>query len=159
MLKAIDGITLKLLTAAGCLVLITATVDGQKTKQQSIVKLISISQEYSLGFKSYNAKWQFYYKPFIIRNGRQVKIIGFDDNNGTDTSVKVSPSKKFIVISSIAKGYVGLGKEKVLHENALCVIVALQKAKVVSQMQSACGGEWNEKNEWIDGGKVIFSAD
>jgi len=39
----------------------------------------------------------------------------------------------------------------------MCVLINIQTCKVVDSYQSACAGEWNEKNEWYYDKEVRFS--
>jgi len=42
------------------------------------------------------------------------------------------------------------GKEKTfLHEKYHCVIVDIEKAKMIQEMESFCSGNWNNKNNWV----------
>jgi hypothetical protein len=97
-----------------------------------------------------------YSKPRILYKNKLKIVLGFDENNYSETKINISKSKKYFVLDNIIKGYVYMQNDSVLHENYTCVIVDIMKAKIVYRMQSDCGGEWNTKNQWIYDNKVLF---
>jgi hypothetical protein len=137
--------------------IISLNAIAQSSKKQHLPKITSLSHNASIGFQRFSKQWGLFYGPRIIRNEKVYKIKGFDEQNGTDTFLKLSPNKKYVLISYIIKGYIGDGKTKEIHENALCVIIDIRNSEVVEELQSACGGEWNDKNQWIYDNRIIFS--
>jgi len=119
--------------------------------------LISISKCCKLGFTKYNKEFNMYQEPFILKGGKKYKIQGYDKANYSGGQIlSISPNKRFIVMDYISKGYVEDGTNKTLYENYLCVIIDVLNKKVVMELQTDCGGKWNNKNRWINDGKVIF---
>ena len=119
--------------------------------------LISISKDYRLGFNGYNKEFSMYQEPFILKSDKKYKIQGYDNSNYSGGQIlSISPNKRFIVMDYISKGYVEDGTSKTLYENYLCVIIDVLNRKVVMELQTDCGGKWNNKNRWINDGKVIF---
>ncbi|ROI04145.1 hypothetical protein EGI16_10115 [Chryseobacterium sp. G0240] len=119
--------------------------------------LIFISKSYKLGFNEYNKEFNMYQSPFILKNSKKYKIQDYDNSNYSGGRIlSISPNKRFIVMDYISKGYVEDGTNKTLYENYLCVIVDIVKKKVVTELQSDCGGKWDKRNRWISDGKVIF---
>ncbi len=142
------------------LIFVCTNALAQTTKAKGeLLAITKLSKNIQLGYKNYSKKYKLYYNPRVIKNGKTYSIKGFDSNRGSDLLTFLSPNKKFIVISTIEKGFVGEGKEKFLHENSFCYIVNLNVCKVETQMQSDCGGEWNEQNKWINGSKIIFDGE
>ena len=133
--------------------------NSQLVNQKLKVKNITIiSNEYKLGFLEYNNNFSLYKKPIIIVAKKKYKILGYDNSNFSDGNIiGISPNKKYIVLDYIIKGYANDGINKEMHENYLCVIIDLNQHKVVLQMQSDCGGEWNEQNQWVNNNKIIFN--
>lgn len=120
---------------------------------------VPITKTYTLGFSAYNKEFQMYQKPFILMGKKKYKIQGYDNENYSGGSIlSVSPNKKYIVLDYISKGYVDDGTNKTLYENYLCVIVDVSKKLVVKEMQEDCGGNWNENNEWVNNGQLIFDG-
>jgi hypothetical protein len=137
--------------------LFSISVKCQQIKKGKLIKIIPLTNRTSIGFKKFSKKQGLFYNPVIIKNGNYYRVKGFDEENGSDIFIKISPDKNYLVLAYIIKGYVEDGNNKVLHENALCVIVNIEKYKVVETLQSACGGEWNEHNQWMYDDKIIFS--
>ncbi|BAP30464.1 uncharacterized protein CHSO_1427 [Chryseobacterium sp. StRB126] len=118
--------------------------------------LIPISKSYKLGFKTYNKEFEMYQNPFILNGNKTYKIKGYGMNYSDGGILGISPNSRYIVLDHISKGYVEDGVNKQLYENYLCVIVDVYKKEVIMNMQSDCSGEWNNNNQWISSGKVIF---
>lgn len=115
-----------------------------------------ISNQYTLVFLKFDKAQNLYSQPKIIYKGKASAISDFNLENYTSKKIKVSKNKKFFVMDNIIKGYVYTQNDSVLHENYTCVIVDVQKQKIVFEMQSDCGGSWNCKNQWVNNGKVLF---
>lgn len=136
------------------LLLMVNSIFSQARKKMPV---ISITQSYTLGFKTYDKEFKMYQNPFIVNKGKKYKIQGYGSDNYSDGEIlEISPNKRFIVLDHISKGYVDDGFHKTLYENYLCVIVDVFKKKVVKYMQGDCGGSWDAQNRWVSGGKVIF---
>jgi hypothetical protein len=99
-----------------------------------------LSQNVSIVFQRFSKQWRLFYGLRIIRNSKIYKIKGFDEQNGTDTFLKPSPNKKYVVISYIIKGYIGDGKSKEIHENTLCVIIDIIKSEVLEELYIEING-------------------
>lgn len=130
-----------------------------QSQTKKLAKTIKLSKGISLGFGRFNSKTGLYYHPRIIQGGRVLKITGYDEDNGSDEEIKVAPNKRFFMMGHIIKEYVKEGKKRKLHENYLCVLIDIKRAKVVKYMQTDCGGEWSKGNEWVSGGSVVFSPE
>ena len=135
----------------------------EKPKVLKFVKIINVSDEFKLAFKEYDTvSW--FCDIYVIKKNIPHKIIYGDDPKfndeqfcGFSETYSLSPNGKFIVVERIERGYVEDGKTKILHENAFCWLINLEDFKFIDQFQSACGGEWNEKNEWVYGDEIKFS--
>jgi len=115
-------------------------------------------KEFKLVFSQFNKEFNLWYSPKLVVNGDTVSIAGFNNENGSELSINKSPNSNYFVIDNIIKGYVENGNgEKILHENFMCVIVNVKKAKVEQSLQSECDGVWNEQNEWVSAGNVVFA--
>ena len=126
-------------------------------QNKNVFHLHEITKEYQLGFMSYDREFEMYQKPILKKGKNILKINGYDDSNFSDGNViSISPNNKFIVLDYISKGYVEHNNEKELYENYFCVIIDLIKHKVVAQLQSDCGGEWNNNNQFVSNGKIVF---
>lgn len=136
--------------------LISIVTFSQGKKQ---LQLAFISKNYKLGFRLYNKEFNMYQKPYILKGRKKNKIQGYDDANYSGGNIlSISPNKKYIVLDYISKGYVDDGTNKTLYENYLCVIVDVSKKLVVKEMQEDCGENWNENNEWVNNGQLIFDG-
>lgn len=130
-----------------------------KVPADKLPHLVPISKNCQLGFRSYNAEFGLYQQPYILQDGIKKNINNYSSDNFSGGEIlAISPNKRFLVMDNIIKGYVEDGETKQLHENYLCVIVDVRRQKVVWQMQSDCSGSWNARNEWVSGGKIIFSG-
>ena len=111
-------------------------------------------------YKKYDKDFKLWYNPYIIRLKERdtVKIAEFSYENGGELDLRISPSKRFVVLDNIIKGYVEDGDEKILHENYLCDIIDLEQSIGVGSMQTHCGGEWDEDDMWVEGGEIIFDG-
>jgi len=115
-------------------------------------------KEFQLLFTQFNKEFNLWYSPKLIVNGDTILITGLNNENGSELSIRKSLNGRFFVMDNIIKGYVENGDgEKILHENFMCVIVNVKKAKVEQSLQSECDGVWNEQDEWLSVGKVIFT--
>lgn len=142
------------MTSVAC----TSNAYGQAARKK-FVKEIRLSRTISIAFESYSSKLGLYYHPRLVRNGKAVKLKGYDETNGCDEDIKLSPNARYLTMSHIIKGYVLENNKRILHENYLCVIVDIKGARVVEDMQSDCGGEWNKSSQWISGDRIIFSGE
>lgn len=116
--------------------LLLSYITYSQTKKD--LPLISISKCCKLGFTRYNKEFNMHQEPFILKGGKKYKIQGYDKANYSGGQIlSVSPNKT-------------------LYENYLCVIIDVLNRKVVMELQTDCGGKWNNKNRWINDGKVIF---
>jgi hypothetical protein len=120
--------------------------------------LKKINAQYCIYLAKFNKKYNLYTQPKIVFKKKHHSIKGFDKNNFCGTDIKISPNKKFIVLEHISKGLVYDGKKNNLVETYHCVVINVAQYKVVKHLQSECGGEWNEQNEWVNNGETIFST-
>ncbi|WP_312392705.1 hypothetical protein [Chryseobacterium sp.] len=129
------------------------------SQSKKIVNVLPITKTHKLGFYSYDKEFKMYQEPVILSSGKNYKIQGYDADNYSEGEIlSLSPNKRYFVLDYIIKGYVEDGVNTILHENYLCVIIDINKRKVVMQMQDGCGGSWNKKNQWIYAEKVRFDG-
>lgn len=140
--------------------ILLSSCNSQTNKESIKVKnTTNIDETYKLGFIDFDKDAGLYRRPIIIVNNNRYSIDGYDIYNYSDGNIiSISPNHKFIILDYIIRDYVSKDNQKILHENYLCVIVSLEKHKVVLQMQSDCGGEWNDKNQWTNNDKIIFDG-
>jgi len=142
---------------------------GQTTKKQTTNEnssvcqqdtLIKLSGTHGLLFMKYDNELELWYEPHIIdfRNNDTLEIENLSYENGSELYFNVSPNKKYAIIDNIIKGYIETEDGQKLHENYFCVIIDIEKAKVVETMQSDCSGEWDKNNNWVSGYEIIFSS-
>ena len=149
------------------IIAVVADTCGQTTKKQDTNHntvsredtLIKLSKTHGILYLKYDKELGLWYEPCIIdfKNNDTLKIKNFSYENGSELHFRLSPNKKYVVIDNIIKGYVEIEDDEELYENYMCAILDIINANTVMTMQEDCGGEWNGKNEWISGGKVIFS--
>jgi len=129
-----------------------------QTKNQFVdsTKIISL-KEFQLVFTQFNKDFNMWYSPKLIVANDTLSIQDLPTENGSELSIRKSPNGKFFVLDNIIKDYVddGSGNE-ILHENYACVIINVKEAKVEEYLQSECDGAWNDQNEWVSSGDVIF---
>jgi hypothetical protein len=135
---------------------------GQTTEKQADndILFIELSKNHGLLFLKYDKEMKLWYEPHIVdfRNDDTLKIKNLE--NGFEAFLSVSPNGKYVVIDNIIKGYVYVTEtDSILHENYLCAIIDIENAKIIHSMQTDCGGEWDKNNNWINGDKIIFSAE
>ena len=143
----------------------TTVVKTEPEKERNslkFIKILEVSNEFKIAFKEYDSvSW--YCDIYVIKENVSHKVV-FDEEDldqetcGFSETYSLSPNGKFIVIERIERGYVEDGKTKNLHENAFCWLINLENFKVIDEFQSACGGEWNDKNEWIYDDEIKFSS-
>lgn len=138
------------------LLVLFATSLVEAKQKRKLLGLKHISAELDIGFKKYSKDLSLYYQPMLVKKGRELKVIGFDVDNGSEGDIKVSPNKRYLETSYIIKGYLEEAGKKILHENYMCVIIDVRKCKVVEQFQSGCDGAWNANNEWVSEGRILF---
>lgn len=137
-----------------------SSLEEIKGKDNSFIDSIKIVdlEEFQIVFFQFNKEFNLWYSPKLIVDGDTILITGLDNENGSELSIRKSLNGRFFVIDNIIKGYVENGNgEKALHENFMCVIVNVKKAKVEQSLQSECDGVWNEQNEWVSSGSVVFA--
>lgn len=139
---------------------ISSDTQPQKSVIQSKDTVVNVSERFAILYKKYDKDFKLWYNPYIIRLKERdtVKIAEFSYENGGELDLRISPSKRFVVLDNIIKGYVEDGDKKILHENYLCDIIDLEQSIVVGSMQTHCGGEWDEDDRWVDGGEIIFDG-
>ena len=124
----------------------------------SFTHSITIKKDLKLIFLSRENNGDLFFQPRIFTKGQLRKIDGYDENNFSGKQIHISPDKKYFVMDHISKGYVyTTSTDSVLSENYSCVIVSVEKLKVVEYLQSDCDGKWGNSNQWIKNGEVIFS--
>lgn len=158
-------------TAFLILIMIIACENTQKNEQKKstkeikipkieFIKKIDITGNTSLIFKQQDTEFDMYYEPFLLINNKEFPIDGFDNiNRSSGEILSLSPDGKHFIMDYISIGYVDKEGEKTLHENYFCAVIDIQNKRLLEQMQSDCDGEWNAQNQWISGGKVIFTFD
>ena len=131
----------------------------EKNNFQEKDTLIPLNKNISLYFGSYNEEMKLWYNLYIVKNQKKIKLIKGNDypGFGSELFYALSPNSKFLVLDGVIKDYVFESeKDSVLHENFKCSIIDLEKVKTVRELQQDCDGNWNDANQWISGGKVIF---
>ena len=139
-----------------CLLMLCVITSLEAKQQRKLMGLKHISPQLDFGFERYSKEWSLYYQPILVKAGKELKVIGFDLDNGSEGDIKVSPNKRYLETSYIIKGYIEEAGKKILHENYMCVIIDLRKSKVVEQFQSGCDGDWNERNQWVSEMRILF---
>lgn len=122
------------------------------------VTIVKITGNINIGYKKYDKKFKVYYDPMLLKNGKSFLITGLDKNKACDVPTSLSPNKKYCILPVYEIGYVGSGKDRFLHENSFCYLINIETCKVELQLQSDCGGEWNEKNQWMNNNKIVFDG-
>jgi hypothetical protein len=105
---------------------------------------------------SFNSGFGMWYKLRLVVNKKSFPIRDLAQENGSEFDIRPSPNKRYFVIDNIIKGYEEMDGKKELHENYTCVIVDVQKRRVMHAMQSECSGEWNKANKWVVNDRVVF---
>ena len=141
------------------LALVASSCGQSNTKKQTTNicqgdTLVKLSDTHGFLFLYYDTELELYYKPRIVdfRNNDTVIIQNFAYENGSELDVRVSPNKKYAVIDNIIKGYVA-GE---MYENYQCVLIDIDNAILLDTWQSACGGEWDKNNNWVNGSEIVF---
>ena len=121
--------------------------------------LISVSADWAILFLRYDERMKLWYEPYIVDLNKKdtIRIKNYNDENGSELDIRVSPNKRYAVMDNIIKGYVETENGEELHENYTCTIIDIINANSVMTMQEDCGGEWNNENQWIIGDEIIFN--
>ena len=116
--------------------------------------LVKLSETHGFLFQYYDTELGLYYKPRIVdfRSNDTLIIQNFAYENGSELDIRVSPNKKYAVIDNIIKGYV----DGEMYENNQCALIDIDNAILLDTWQSACGGEWDENNNWVNGSEIVF---
>lgn len=137
----------------------TSTTTFSKKEEDTFVKIIKLSKDYQIAFKDSIANLN-YCAPFLITTNDTVEINNNINNSafcGFTGQFVNSPNGKYSVLERTERGNID-DDENQYHENYFCWLVDLKSNHLVEQYQSACGGDWNEQNEWVTSdGKVVFS--
>lgn len=123
--------------------------------------VVNVSERFAILYRRYDPDFKLWYDPCIIRfkENDTVRIAKFSYENGSELNLRISPSKRFVVLDNIIKGYVEEGDEKTLYENYLCDIIDLeQSVVVVGSIQTHCDAEWDKDDRWVDGDEIIFDG-
>jgi hypothetical protein len=129
-----------------------------------------ISKKWAIRYLEYEKKLKLWYNPYIIDFNRKdttkIKASWYDDDDqGSTLFCEASPNLKYVVLDYIDAGFVSFlrddGKEETfLHQKYSCVIVDIEKAKMIHLMDSDCSGLWNDKNNWVvyDDDNIVFNS-
>lgn len=112
-------------------------------------------------YKKYDKDFKLWYNPYIIRLKERdtVKIAEFSYENGGELDLRISPSKRFVVLDNIIKGYVeDRGWKNIAWKLSVWYNRPFEQSIVVGSMQTHCGGEWDEDDRMGDGGEIIFDG-
>lgn len=132
-------------------------INGNTNSFIDSIKIVDL-EEFQIVFYQFNKEFNLWYSPKLIVDGDTILITGLDNENGSELSIRKSLNGRFFIMDNIIKGYVEDGNgEKILHENFMCVIVNVKEAKVEQSLQSECDGVWNEQDEWVSSGNVVFA--
>jgi hypothetical protein len=160
MKKSIIILVITAFIAGGC--------SGQATQKQTETAnicqrdtLLKLSETHGIIFRKYDKELKLWYEPRIVdfRSKDTVIIQNFTYENGSELDVRVSPNKNYAVLDNIIKGYMETPSGRELHENYMCVLIDIDNAILLDFWQSACGGEWDKNNNWVNDGEIIFDSD
>ena len=140
----------------GLCIFLTTNLYAQKKQVNKYAYCQKINKEYSIVFLKFNKTFKLYSSPRILWQNKLIKIKDFDDNNFSGGKIQIAPNKKYVVMDNIIKGFIQKEKDSILHENYTCVLINVNKAKIITSMQTDCGGKWNTKSGWENDGKLIF---
>jgi hypothetical protein len=121
--------------------------------------LIPISKGFAILYTEYNEKLELWYKLHIVNLNKKdtVKVAPlYDDDDdselGSELWHEVSPNLRYVMVQRIIKGFVipGIdGPEPSLHETYSCMIVDMEKAKAIVQVDKfICGWEHIDDEEY-----------
>jgi hypothetical protein len=145
--------------SAGILLNVFGASDTQKGFLVKKDTLIAINTSVYLSFDTYDTRFKLWYNPYIIKQGKKIKISDYNYVNGSELSVKVSPNKRFVLFDEISKGFVYVSEtDSVLEENYFCVVIDVDSVNIVYRSQSDCGGEWNDNNQLVSDENILFSS-
>jgi hypothetical protein len=130
--------------------------DAQNTKRFVAIK--PVTNAVWLAYKKYDSKAKMYLGARLVKMGKEYLIKGFSAKRYSKFEFLLSPNKKYIVLQTLEAGYFEGEKGKQYHENAFCYIINLKSNSVLEQLQSACGGSWDNNNNWVNNEEVIFTG-
>lgn len=141
---------------------ISSDIQTHRSVTQSKDTVINVSERFAILYKKYDNDLKLWYNPYIIRLKERdtVKIAKFPYENGSELGWYPSPSKRFVLLDNIIRGYVEDGDKKIFYENYLCCIIDLEQSIVVvdSMQMHSEGGDWDEDDRWVDGSEIIFDG-
>jgi hypothetical protein len=154
-----------ILFLCACCLLICCNNSGRQQKSvddasaSSRDTLIALSTGWAVHFSEYNEKLELWYNPRIVNLNKKdtMAIKGYPYECGSELFIKVSPNSKFFVLDYVNKWEL-TDEEETERENGdvilgygrqFCEIINIKNAKTISYMQSDCGGEWDNKSNWV----------
>jgi len=122
--------------------------------------LIPISKGCAILYREYNKTLELWYKPHIINVDKRDTVRISDNNDyesGSELGFNVSPNVKYVVLDYIDRGFLGTGE---LHNHNYDIIVDIKNATIITQLDGTDrDGEWDDKDNWISRGKIIFNSE
>jgi len=118
---------------------------------------LDISDDYKLVYLEYDPEFCLYKYPYIVHKDKPLTIWDFVGGYYFDTDIKISPDKKFLAMKRVSAGYEPDENDNpVYYKISECVIVDVQRAKVLLNNRLNCEGYWDENNRWVESKGIIF---
>jgi hypothetical protein len=129
----------------------------EPTSNHNFLKIEKINERYSVGYKSYDEEFDAYSGMWVISADDTLWIEGIEANSCGVQSV--SPNGEFAVFSTVHVrwDYYPEG-DSMLYHKSHAALVELSTAEILKHCPPDCGTEWNEHNQWLNDGEVIFDA-
>jgi hypothetical protein len=132
--------------------------------------LIALSADWAIHFSGYNEKLELWYNPRIVNLNKKdtMTIKEYPYESGSELFIEVSPNFKFFVLDYVNKWEMTDEEKRELelengvilgYDRQFCLIIDIKNANSVWQMQSDCGGKWDNESNWISGDEIIFTSD
>jgi len=123
--------------------------------------LIPISKDFAILYREYNERLNLWYKLHIVNLNKKdtvmVAPLYSDDNYSYGSylwTYELCPNLRYVIVDIIDKGFVDEGEDgptPYLHETYSCMVVNIEKAKAITEVdKSICGWEdidW-EHTDW-----------
>jgi len=122
--------------------------------------LIQISKDIAILYREYNETLKLWYKPHIVNLDKRDTVKISDDSDyecGSMLGFDVSPNVKYVVLDYIDAGFLNTGR---LHNHNYDIIVDMKNGAIVTQLEGTDrDGEWDDKDNWLSRGKIIFNSE
>jgi len=137
-------------------------------KKSPLDTIVYLSQNRFLFYTGYSKELEMYSRVYLMNNKGDTIHRFVEENEYRNTEFDLSPNKRFLMFHYIY--YIEFPDKELFHnsmkvvgndtvyvfDRAYCDLIDIRNGEDINTYQSACGGEWNSKNQWIYGGDTIF---